>query len=530
MAIDIEYYSELSKKPNKSKQDLRDILNAIPQAINEGADIRQLTRMLIMVSIDYLLTYDDELVDELLKMTHLLESCATTAAERGNIQYALLNIYLRLGFVPKVIESSLAVVSNEACTSLQKFMAYGQLATEALNCHLYDKSNEFGQRALEEIDESAESEIITETQRNYYKFNVYSNLRLSYPFSSKKDESDKIERIFSEYVEKYPDDNVIAGIALSGKIDMLTCDILREGINENVIEEYTKTIHLFIDKSKQSRDYFHNVSDDVKVLVMMRDAGYYEKCMEICVAFTRNPDCFVGETQGIYELILELYKLDNNLLTVEEYDEYREQCFNLMRNSYHDNRRMLMHLADEEFRIHDVDSAYITMKAQYETDPLTVCYNRPSFEMNAESFMKSHPEGALCFIDLDGLKHTNDHFGHKAGDFLLKTFVSVFKDSIDAELERLYRYAGDEFVLVSSRSSSDTDTLVEQIGEKLKTSHIFEGNDIRIEFSHGVASFAEGKHTAGADSDIAKVINLADGRMYECKRKHKERNKEFVRG
>lgn len=530
MAIDIEYYTELSRKPDKTKEDLHAILNIIPQAINEGADIRVLTHMLIMVSIDYLLTSDDALVDELLKTTHLLEASATTAAERGNCAYALLNIYLRLGFVPKVIESCLAVVSNEACTPLQKFVSYGQLATEALSCHLFDKSIEFGLRALEEIDKAAESGIIDGTQRDYYRFNVYSNLRLAYPFSSRKDESGEIEDIFTGYLEKYPGDSTIAGVALSGKVDRLNYEILRNGITEGSIKEYSETILQFIDKAKQSKDYFHDIMEDVKVLMMMRDAGYYKECMELCITITKNPDCFVGETQGVYELILELYQLDKTLLIKEEYESYKEQCFALLRDSYHDNRRMLMHLADEEFRIHDVDSAYVTMKAAYETDPLTVCYNRPSFEMNAESFMKSHPEGSLCFIDLDGLKYTNDHFGHSAGDYLLKTFVAVFKASINPELERLYRYAGDEFVLVSSRSSAETDALALSISEKLKGPHSFEDSEIRIEFSHGVAAFAEGATASGAAPDITEVINLADGRMYECKKIHKANDDRFVRG
>ena len=54
--------------------------------------------------------------------------------------------------------------------------------------------------------------------------------------------------------------------------------------------------------------------------------------------------------------------------------------------------------------------------------------------------------GVACF-DLNGLKETNDHLGHGAGDTLLRQAAEQLRQHFSG---RVYRTGGDEFVVVDS--------------------------------------------------------------------------------
>jgi diguanylate cyclase (GGDEF)-like protein len=54
---------------------------------------------------------------------------------------------------------------------------------------------------------------------------------------------------------------------------------------------------------------------------------------------------------------------------------------------------------------------------------------------------------SLAFVDIDGLKATNDRRGHAAGDRLIRSLAQALKDGL-REQDLLVRYGGDEFVCV----------------------------------------------------------------------------------
>jgi diguanylate cyclase (GGDEF)-like protein len=51
----------------------------------------------------------------------------------------------------------------------------------------------------------------------------------------------------------------------------------------------------------------------------------------------------------------------------------------------------------------------------------------------------------VAFIDVDGLKETNDNDGHAAGDALLRDVVTSIRERVRA-YDLVFRYGGDEFV------------------------------------------------------------------------------------
>jgi diguanylate cyclase (GGDEF)-like protein len=71
------------------------------------------------------------------------------------------------------------------------------------------------------------------------------------------------------------------------------------------------------------------------------------------------------------------------------------------------------------------------------------------------------------FMDMDGLKHINDTYGHNEGDIAISAFAKILKEAVREE-DIIGRMGGDEFVVFSSvKSSENSKQLEERIRIKL---------------------------------------------------------------
>jgi diguanylate cyclase (GGDEF)-like protein/PAS domain S-box-containing protein len=97
-------------------------------------------------------------------------------------------------------------------------------------------------------------------------------------------------------------------------------------------------------------------------------------------------------------------------------------------------------------------------------DQLTGLYNRHYFEEQLELLDKEATlPFSIAMADVNGLKLTNDAFGHKAGDALLQQVASIFLKHCRPE-DIIARIGGDEFImLLPNTTRSETATLMEKI-------------------------------------------------------------------
>lgn len=88
-------------------------------------------------------------------------------------------------------------------------------------------------------------------------------------------------------------------------------------------------------------------------------------------------------------------------------------------------------------------------------DPLTGLHNRRCFEENsAKVDIKENLPLSVIFADINGLKMTNDIFGHTAGDELIKKSSLILRQSCrDSDI--IARVGGDEFIILLPKTSKE---------------------------------------------------------------------------
>ncbi len=151
------------------------------------------------------------------------------------------------------------------------------------------------------------------------------------------------------------------------------------------------------------------------------------------------------------------------------------------------------------------------------TDALTQVHNRTAFNDAIRREMALAERQAnnlsLAFIDIDHFKAINDNYGHDCGDQTLQSIAKCIKESI-RECDVVYRYGGEEFVvLLSNTNSQGAILLAERIRTTIEQHILAYGMEvIKLTASIGVSSL-RGNDTAD------DFIKRADEAMYQAKEK-----------
>lgn len=142
-------------------------------------------------------------------------------------------------------------------------------------------------------------------------------------------------------------------------------------------------------------------------------------------------------------------------------------------------------------------------------DQLTGLYNRRFIEDSIRSLDKAgNLPLSIIVMDINGLKLTNDAFGHDLGDLLLKKASKIMKNAIRRN-DVLARVGGDEFVLVLPKTDSlETDRIKQRIQNDAYNATI---GPIGISIAIGSATKTK------FSQNISKVQKVADNNMYRDK-------------
>ena len=150
-------------------------------------------------------------------------------------------------------------------------------------------------------------------------------------------------------------------------------------------------------------------------------------------------------------------------------------------------------------------------------DALTRVRNKRAYDVDAARLNEGKTEYGLAMIDLNGLKATNDTYGHEKGDASIKslcqTVCGVFKHS------PVYRVGGDEFIVILENDDfRDREMLIEQFRDKIRE---ISGNESLQPWDRISAAIGCAVYDPGRDRSVEDVFNRADEIMYENKKKMK---------
>ncbi|MHB8893798.1 MAG: diguanylate cyclase [Candidatus Geothermincolia bacterium] len=156
------------------------------------------------------------------------------------------------------------------------------------------------------------------------------------------------------------------------------------------------------------------------------------------------------------------------------------------------------------------------------TDPLTGVFNVRRLEavLQEEVSRARRYERSVSFlmVDVDNLKAYNDTLGHQQGDIALSQIASIV-DSTTRDVDKVFRYGGDEFSVVLPETGGEEATVVaEKIRRAICEFHFAGEEKIPgggLTISVGVASFPEdarGEPELIGKADIALYTAKQSGR------------------
>ncbi len=166
----------------------------------------------------------------------------------------------------------------------------------------------------------------------------------------------------------------------------------------------------------------------------------------------------------------------------------------------------------------------IEMKLDYQAkhDYLTGLNNRVEVEKHFKDELlrteRYNHNLSIFMIDIDHFKRINDHYGHQAGDNVLKLFADFLLSSVRTS-DYVARYGGEEFVVILPETGrTKAIELAERLRLKISRQDIeLEQTTVNITISLGIASYPE------HGNNYEKLLEMADNAMYQAK--HKGRNR-----
>ncbi len=142
-------------------------------------------------------------------------------------------------------------------------------------------------------------------------------------------------------------------------------------------------------------------------------------------------------------------------------------------------------------------------------DSLTGVYNRRYFDMMLRKYdTKDNLPISILSCDVNGLKLTNDAFGHSAGDRLLQRMAAIMEKSVRAG-DIVARIGGDEFHILLPKAD---EAKAKEICDKVKE---LAANNNRFEIDSSISIGFETKYKP--EENIITIIKKAESKMYRVK-------------
>ena len=240
----------------------------------------------------------------------------------------------------------------------------------------------------------------------------------------------------------------------------------------------------------QEYDYDSSVSDYVRKYVYDEDKEQIIRALSLDTVMEKL------RTQEDYSVFITVRQRDGSL-------SYKR----VIHNYYDDtHQRITTSRLDISAIVNRYEAKIAEIRRENSIDALTGVYNRNYYEKNIRG---TSLQGFVAMLDLDNLKLCNDHFGHSAGDSVLKKLAEVIKAELRSG-DKLIRFGGDEFLLLAQDCPDDEFAqLLLRIQTKVSEAAVPGFPGLSLSVSIG------GTRVAG--SSAGEAVMRADQMMYMAK-------------
>ncbi|MFI3254594.1 MAG: GGDEF domain-containing phosphodiesterase [Eubacteriales bacterium] len=216
-----------------------------------------------------------------------------------------------------------------------------------------------------------------------------------------------------------------------------------------------------------------------------------------------NLDCtnFIYATDTIEAKILHGYQVENlTIAKLWDKDGVLQGVIGLTNRPdvMYDDRLLqaVSHFIMEQFNQNNLVEA---MEEWNDIDLLTGFYGRGKYTQKLISYEQNPPKSlGVIFVNLNGLRTTNEYLGYEAGDEQLKKTSNILNEYFNSSF---YRVTGDEFI--GFVEDCDKDIFEETVDSLHK----------RLKEQHNEATFSFGHSWEKKDYSVTNMIKVADAVM-----------------
>ena len=177
-----------------------------------------------------------------------------------------------------------------------------------------------------------------------------------------------------------------------------------------------------------------------------------------------------------------------------------------------DSEALLAEVARLRGEIHELEQRVELLDQLAHQDSLIEVPNRRGFMRQLDAmidrFNRYGDNGAMLFVDIDGLKMINDSYGHAAGDRALIQVAQILSAGVRRS-DCVARLGGDEFGILIEHAddASARETAARLVSRVVDSDFCFDGSCLPLSVAIGIAVIETG--------DTAEtVMSRADSAMY----------------
>lgn len=456
------------------------------------------------ISQQIIINRKDDSWQELLEICDDALVILTDETKIGYIYKTYINYYNHMELSPKVIEYALKY-EKLGLKDSDNYEVFQMAAFNFFQTGFYDMAISYILKSLDALNNGS---IL-------FKMIAYNNLVYCYSAVGDMDRAIDSYNRFKSILNneaKHCDERIYNKVFKM--CSLFICIKIEEAkgtISDKLLDRYVEYIY----DLSEPNEYEILENEDVHLIFIdyMIKAGRLEEAAGACRRIITD-STIIGRKKNIYKRLIYIYRLMGSEVKEKIFFDTVVEFCEVLQNNNEKYNEILHDLVGEQLKFLDMENKYLEMKNLYIIDTLTGCYNRKAFEKQLEFINKKGGCGVVVFLDLDNLKVVNDTYGHNNGDIYIRYFSYLTNNVIDSN-SKVYRYGGDEFVIISTMNEEDGYLLIKKLEHAFKTPCKLIAPDVYVTFSYGIAQFGDGV-------TVDNAIKIADKKMYKNKKEKKK--------